>query len=93
MRPYSVITSLRYTWGMYQPPSPPKPPSHPTEVELLAQDERERVTQWRIERLLEAGYESDYALLIGVDQSIDLHRAIQLLEDGCPVDTALQILF
>ena len=51
------------------------------------------MTQWRIDRLLEAGYDPDYALLIGIDQSIDLHRAIRLLDDGCPVDTALQILF
>ena len=55
--------------------------------------ERDTVTSWRVERLLEAGYDSDYALLIGVDQSIDLHLAIRLLEDGCSVDTALQILF
>lgn len=78
---------------MHQPPSSPRPPSPPSDVEVEAQDERDRITQWRIARLLEAGYESDYALLIGIDQSIDLHHAIRLLEDGCPVDTALQILF
>jgi hypothetical protein len=61
-----------------------------TEVPAL---ERRRVTQWRIERLMEAGYDRDAALLIGLDTSIDLHLAVKLLRGGCPEDTALQILF
>ena len=63
----------------------------------LAQTEeepdRDRVTQWRIERLLDAGYTRESALLIGHDTSIDLHLAVELLEHGCPMDAALQILF
>jgi hypothetical protein len=55
--------------------------------------ERERVTQWRIERLAEAGYDGESALLIGIDSSIDLHLAIGLLKRGCTVENALQILF
>jgi hypothetical protein len=55
--------------------------------------DRDRVTQWRIERLLEAGYTREAALLIGHDTSIDLHVAVELLERGCPMDAALAILF
>jgi hypothetical protein len=49
--------------------------------------------QWRIERLLDAGYNREAAVLIGHDTSIDLHVAVELLRRGCPADAALQILF
>jgi hypothetical protein len=64
-----------------------------TEVRAQAATERERVTQWRITRLTEAGYDRDSSLLIGIDSSIDLHLAIGLLKRGCTVENALQILF
>jgi hypothetical protein len=63
-----------------------------TEVRIQAETERERVTQWRITRLTEAGYDRESALLIGIDSSIDLHLAIGLLKRGCTVENALQIL-
>lgn len=56
-------------------------------------DERAGVTRWRIERLLAAGYDGDSALVLALDRDVDLHRAVSLLERGCPVDTALAILF
>ena len=62
-------------------------------VEPIEEPDRDRVTQWRIERLLEAGYSREAALLIGHDTSIDLHLAVGLLERGCPMDSALAILF
>lgn len=55
--------------------------------------ERERVTRWRVEQLLDAGYDGESALVIGLDASIDLHDAMSLLRRGCPVETALRILF
>ncbi len=64
-----------------------------TKAQPPVQTERSRVTQWRIERLIEVGYDDESALLIGLDRSIDLHLAVELLRRGCPVDTALQILF
>ena len=65
-----------------------------TETELApAETERDRVTRWRVEQLLDAGYDGESALVIGLDASIDLHAATSLLRRGCPVDTALQILF
>ncbi len=51
------------------------------------------MTTWRIERLLEVGYDHESALLIGIDTSIDLHLATDLLRRGCSVENALQILF
>jgi hypothetical protein len=64
-----------------------------TDVDPDDEPDRDRVVQWRIERLLDAGYGRDAAVLIGHDTSIDLHVAVALLERGCPVDSALQILF
>lgn len=55
--------------------------------------EREEVTAWRIERLRAAGYDAQAALVIALDRDVDLHRAVSLLERGCPPDLALQILF
>ncbi len=58
-----------------------------------AERERDGVTSWRVERLLAAGYDAEAALVLALDRDVDLHRAISLLERGCPPDTALQILF
>jgi hypothetical protein len=55
--------------------------------------EQETVTSWRIERLSAAGYPADAALVLALDRDVDLHRAVSLLERGCPPDTALEILF
>jgi hypothetical protein len=58
-----------------------------------AEREREEVTAWRIERLQAAGYDAEAAIVIALDRDVDLHRAVSLLERGCPADLALQILF
>ena len=47
---------------------------------------------WRVERLLDAGYDGETALVIGLDERIDLHRAVALVRSGCPPSTALRIL-
>ena len=64
-----------------------------TQVEALRETEDDRVLQWRIDRLLEAGYSGEAALIIALDNRIDLHRATGLLAAGCAHDTALRILF
>ena len=51
------------------------------------------VTRWRIEQLLAAGYHDDAAIVLALDPEVDLRSAVSLLERGCPVDTALRILF
>jgi hypothetical protein len=58
-----------------------------------AERERDSVTSWRAERLLEAGYDAEAALVLALDGDVDLHQAVSLLERGCPPDVALQILF
>jgi hypothetical protein len=55
--------------------------------------ERDTVTAWRVERLLDVGYDGEAALVLALDRDVDLHLAVSLLERGCPADTALQILF
>ena len=64
-------------------------PTAPTRAER----ERDTVTSWRVERLLEAGYDGDAALVLALDRDVDLHFAVSLLQRGCPSDVALQILF
>ena len=58
-----------------------------------AERERDGVTSWRVERLLQAGYDAEAAIVLDLDRDVDLHFAVSLLERGCPPDTALQILF
>jgi len=55
--------------------------------------EREEITSWRIQCLQAAGYDAEAAIVIALDRDVDLHRAVSLLERGCPSDLALQILF
>jgi hypothetical protein len=60
-----------------------------------AEHEREAdtalVLSWRFEVLFRAGYSRNQALLLA-REGVDLHRATALLERGCPVATALEIL-
>jgi hypothetical protein len=51
-----------------------------------------RVVSWRVARLVGAGYGQNDALALALDPRVDLHVAIGLLRDGCPVATALRIL-
>jgi hypothetical protein len=57
-----------------------------------AVSEQVRVLSWRVERLRDAGYDGETALVIGLDDRIDLHRAVGLVQRGCPPETALRIL-
>jgi hypothetical protein len=54
---------------------------------------RSDVTSWRIDQLLQAGYDNEAALVLALDREVDLRQAVSLLDRGCPVDTALRILF
>lgn len=54
--------------------------------------EIERVERWRAEALIRAGYDPGAATELAARMDVDLHRAIQMLEEGCPPDLALQIL-
>jgi hypothetical protein len=52
----------------------------------------EAAFEWRLENLLRAGYDERSSLLIALTPEIDLHSAIELLERGCTLPTALRIL-
>jgi hypothetical protein len=54
--------------------------------------ESERVARWRAEELERAGYDPSAAAVLAASSSVDLHRAVDLLERGCPQAVALQIL-
>jgi len=64
-----------------------------TAAELqLEETEAGRVVRWRAEELERAGYNPADAAELAERNDVDLHRAIALLEGGCPVELALQIL-
>jgi hypothetical protein len=65
------------------------------EVEHLRQprqDEELSILAWRIAVLDRAGYDEGDAVLLAAVKDIDLHLAVDLLEQGCPAETALRIL-
>jgi len=54
--------------------------------------EVERVEQWRQVSLERAGYDAEAAAVLAASSDVDLHYAVSLLERGCSVSLALQIL-
>ena len=63
-----------------------------TAAETYVIDEAERVEQWRAEALERVGYGAQGAAELAARLDVDLHRAIALVENGCPPEMALQIL-
>jgi hypothetical protein len=63
--------------------------AHLTEVPEL---EIEQVERWRLESLQRAGYDAESAAVLAASHDVDLHQAVSMLERGCPVPVALQIL-
>jgi hypothetical protein len=62
------------------------------ELDLHVETESERIERWRAEELERAGYEASDAAALAACAHVDLHFAVELLERGCPADTALRIL-
>ncbi len=62
------------------------------ELDLHVETESERIQRWRAEELERAGYDAGAALELAARQDIDLHLAVDLLERGCPLETAVRIL-
>lgn len=54
-------------------------------------DERSKVESWRLHILIEAGYPLSIAERLAVSEA-DLHRACELLVQGCKPETAAEIL-
>ncbi len=51
----------------------------------------EVVLRWRFEALVQAGYDAGNALILASHVEVDLHQATDLLDRGCPPETALRI--
>ena len=62
------------------------------ELEIQIETEAERIERWRAEELERAGYGAAEAAELAARHDVDLHLAVELLERGCPIDTALRIL-
>jgi hypothetical protein len=62
------------------------------DLQIAVESEIEVVEQWRHEALMKAGYGPEAATVLAACHEIDLHHAVELLERGCSVDLALQIL-
>jgi hypothetical protein len=62
------------------------------ELHVLEETEMDRVESWRAEELVRAGYTPSDAVALAARHDIDLHLAVGLLEQGCPIDTAIDIL-
>ncbi len=58
----------------------------------IAETEIERVEHWRAEALEKVGYDPISAVELAARHDVDLHRAIELVESGCPPETAVRIL-
>ena len=64
-----------------------------TPVELAERiTESDSVRHWRLEELERAGYTPLDALVLSGRPDIDLHLAVEMLEQGCPTETAMRIL-
>jgi len=62
------------------------------DTEVYLPDETERVICWRASELIRAGYDPNVAVDLAERQDVDLHRALELVERGCPPELATQIL-
>ena len=54
--------------------------------------ERDGVISWRHAQLLRSGFPEHLAADISRDDRYDLHRLVELVENGCPPELALRIL-
>jgi hypothetical protein len=64
----------------------------PAAEDVQIQTETERIEQWRVHELERAGYSPEAALELAVRQDVDLHLAVELVENGCAPEIALRIL-
>jgi len=62
------------------------------EVQVVTETELERVEHWRAEELVRAGYSPTDAVALAARHDIDLHFAVELIQLGCPYETAIEIL-
>jgi hypothetical protein len=58
----------------------------------VVETEIERVEHWRAAAFERAGFDPVSSVELAARHDIDLHRAIALVESGCPPETAFRIL-
>ena len=58
----------------------------------VVETEMDRVERWRAEELERVGFDPKSAAELAARSDVDLHRAIALIENGCPPETAVRIL-
>jgi hypothetical protein len=61
-------------------------------IDVSDRSELEQVERWRATELERAGFSPEAAARIAARHDVDLHRAVQLVENGCPHELALKIL-
>jgi hypothetical protein len=64
----------------------------PTAETDIRPTEQELVERWRAEELERAGYPEDVAAELAMRSDVDLHRAVELLRNGCSPELAADIL-
>lgn len=62
-----------------------------TQIAEHNQSDREKVASWRLHVLIESGYPLPLAERLAQSQA-DLHRAVELIRQGCEPKTAAEIL-
>jgi hypothetical protein len=62
------------------------------DVHIAPDTEMDKVEHWRAEELVRAGFDPSDAIALAARHDIDLHLAVELIEQGCPYETAIEIL-
>jgi bifunctional DNase/RNase len=62
------------------------------DLHIAPETEMERVEHWRAEELVRAGFDPSDAIALAARHDIDLHLAVELVQQGCPYETAIDIL-
>jgi bifunctional DNase/RNase len=62
------------------------------DLHVVTETEQDRVEHWRAEELVRAGFDPSDAIALAARHDIDLHLAVELVQQGCPYETAIDIL-
>jgi len=62
------------------------------DLHVVTETEQDRVEHWRAQELVRAGFDPSDAIALAARHDIDLHLAVELVRQGCPYETAIDIL-